>query len=423
MTLAHRSSGGPPELDVLQAGLVDTRLGHTSVVVEGAPGVGKTRLVEQFVSIATSEGTFVVWGTCYEGTAAPSWWPWLGILTSIVEAAPSSAGPGLDQLLQPSPDDTPTVSPTRRFELHEAVRRTLTDVAAQRPLVVVLDDVQWADETSTELLAHLTRTLGDAPVLVVVLLREPDIGRSNPVTHVLGALARHPAARRIALRGLPEDEIAELVAATTGTAVSVALVDAINHRAEGNPFFAIELVRDHFERGGDERREPAPGTVPASLADVVRQRLDRLPPATRSLLQVAAVIGPDVESSLLLRAADRGADAFDDLEPAFSNRFLDEVADSPGQFRFTHTLFREVLVNEITTLREARLHLRVADAIEARPERSDNDVEILAEHLYAARSLGVGARATVALATPLPWRSGAPRTPPPRSTSPDRRSS
>ena len=122
----------------------------------------------------------------------------------------------------------------------------------------------------------------------------------------------------------------------------------------------------------------------------MRQRLDRLTPAARDLLHIAAVIGRDIDSSLLLRAAGRGADAFDDLEPAFSHRFLDEVGDSPGWFRFTHALVREVLVNEITTLHEARLHLRVADAIEARSDLSDSDIEILAEHLYAARSLGVG---------------------------------
>jgi DNA-binding SARP family transcriptional activator/tetratricopeptide (TPR) repeat protein len=388
--------GRQDELQVLTSALEHARHGHTSVVIEGVPGIGKTRLVEEFAADAARQGATVAWGGCYEGSAAPSWWPWLAILESIVDTSSSSAGRGLDELLHPSTGASVDVSPSRRFELHEAVRHALTEAARGRTLVVVLDDLQWADEASLELLGHLTRTLGEAPVLLVVTLRDLEIGRSDSVTHTLGVLARGPASTRIRLSGLDDAEIALLLDIAAGTSLPVEQATAINARAEGNPFYAIELVRD-LQEGGTAPIDGANCTLPAGLADVVRQRLDRLTPAARELLHLAAVIGRDVDSSLLLRAAGRGADAFDDLEPAFSHRFLDEVGESPGWFRFTHALVREVLVDEITTLHEARLHLRVADAIEARPDLSDSDSEILAEHLYAARSLGVGYRAAVAL--------------------------
>jgi tetratricopeptide (TPR) repeat protein len=213
---------------------------------------------------------------------------------------------------------------------------------------------------------------------------------------VLGVLSRRPPVRRIHLRGLADTEIASVLADAAGAELPEELTATINRRAEGNPFFALELAR-HFHEGDMVPEQLATCSVPASLADVVRQRLDLLPAPARELLRVAAVIGRDVDSTLLLRAAGRDVDAFDDLEPAFAQRFLDEVPASPGYFRFTHALVRDVLINEITALQESRLHLRVADALEARAELSDSETERVAEHLFAARSLGVGGRAAIAL--------------------------
>jgi DNA-binding SARP family transcriptional activator/tetratricopeptide (TPR) repeat protein len=389
--------GRTSEFEVLSEALAGVGRGCSSVIIEGAPGIGKTRLVEEFGRAAAGAGVKVVSGSGYEGSAAPSWWPWLNILDSILEFAPGAICRELDELLHPSSEGAAEVSPSRRFELHEAVRRALELAAHDGPLVVVLDDLQWFDEASLELLSHLARTPGDAPVLFVAMLRELEIGTTDSVTQALGVLSRRTATRRIHLDGLGESEIAALLKAAVGVDLPPEVAKAINGRAEGNPFYAVELARNFHESGLSEPERMAAAAVPASLADVVRERLDRLPGSTRQLLHVAAVIGREVDSSLLLRAAGRGPEAFDDLEPAFAHRFLDEVPTSPGVFRFTHALVREVLIDEITTLREARLHLRIADALEARPEMSDSDREILAEHLYAARSVGVASRAAAAL--------------------------
>jgi DNA-binding SARP family transcriptional activator/tetratricopeptide (TPR) repeat protein len=387
--------GRKTELETLAAALDEAAVGQASVIVEGAPGVGKTRLLEAFTSAAGDVGAMTAWGTGYEGSAAPPWWPWLRILEAIVDMVPTASCEALERLLHPS-DEGAVVSAGLRFELHEAVRRALSLAAADRRLVIVLDDLQWADEASLELLAHLSRTVEQERILFVVGLRDLEIGLSNPVTRVLGELSRRRNSRRIQLGPLTGAEIAALLSDEAGVDLPDEVATAINRRAEGNAFFALELWRDYHDRGFSPEQS-LPCTVPAALADVVRQRLDRLPAATRDLLHVAAVIGRNVDSALLLRAAAREADAFDDLEPAFAHRFLDEEASSPGHFRFVHPLVRDVLLNEITTLQEARLHLRVADALEQRAGMSDAEAEIVAEHLYAARSLGVGSRAAVAL--------------------------
>jgi DNA-binding SARP family transcriptional activator len=388
--------GRTTELETLAAALDDAALGQASVIVEGAPGIGKTRLLEAFITAAGDAGAVTVWGTGYEGSSAPPWWPWLRILEAVVDMVPDANCEALERLLHPSSDEGAAVSPGFRFELHEAVRRALSLAAADHRLVVVLDDLQWADEASLELLAHLSRTVEQEPILFVVGLRDLEIGLSNSVTRVLGELSRRRNCHRIHLDPLTGGEIATLLSDEAGVDIPDEVATAINRRAEGNAFFALELWRDFQDRGLSPEQS-MPCTVPAALADVVRQHLDRLPGATRDLLHVAAVIGRDVDSALLLRAAARQVDAFDDLEPAFAHRFLDQEASSPGHFRFVHPLVRDVLLNEITTLQEARLHLRVADALEQRAGMSDTEAEIVSEHLYAARSLGVGFRAAVAL--------------------------
>jgi tetratricopeptide (TPR) repeat protein len=165
----------------------------------------------------------------------------------------------------------------------------------------------------------------------------------------------------------------------------------VHGRAEGNPFYAIELARLLGEEGAHHAE------VPGSVGDVIRRRLARLPEGTVDLLGVAAVVGRDVDLADLARAAGSDpAAVLEGVEPAVVHRLLVEVADAPGRLRFSHALVREVLLEDLTSLRRARLHLAVADAIDARGAGID-DAEIVAEHLWRAVPVGVGARAADAL--------------------------
>ncbi len=390
------------ELRQAVAALDEARTVARVVLVEGEPGIGKTRLLEELTAEARRRGAVVHWGYAFEGGATPAFWPWLPVVRALVARGGSaSAAPELTTLLER--DDSGDAGPAdrTRFRVLEAVNALLSDAAAETPLVVVLDDLQWADLPSLELLMYAARELGDRPVLLAGTVRELEVGRNDAVVEALATLSRVPSTRRVTLRGLSHLQTAELVRAAAGRDLEPDVVAAIQDRAEGNPFFATELA--HLV---EAEREPdlslgavsAGGDVPSSVRDVVRRRTALLPEPTVRLLQVAAVVGREVELDLLVRAADRDVEAvLDDLDPAIVHRLLAPLADRPGTFRFSHALVREVVADDVSSLRRARIHVRVADALEATAGDRDDAAEILAEHLWAAAPVGVGRRAAAAL--------------------------
>jgi DNA-binding SARP family transcriptional activator len=390
---ADRLVGRGTELARLLEALEEASKCLRVALIEGEPGIGKTRLAEEVAAEATRRGAMVLWGRSFEGGAAPALWPWLPPLRALVAAlpAPADVAPELGTLLSPAavPGGEATAVQVARFALVEAVADLLARSAAVRPVVLVLDDLQWADVESLELLTSMVGRLADAPLLIVGTVRELEVGRNDTVVSTLAALTRSTGARRLQLRGLDSTATDALVVQTAGDAVDPAAAASIHARAEGNPFFTTELARLLASGHG----LPA-GDVPSGVRDVVRQRLGLLPERTVDLLRVAAVIGRDVDLGLLATAAGCDLDAcLDDLEPAMLHRLLVAVPDQPGAHRFAHALVREVVVDDISSLRRARLHLRVADAL----DDVDDNAEILAEHLWQAVPIGVAARAAGAL--------------------------
>ncbi|HEX6597271.1 MAG TPA: BTAD domain-containing putative transcriptional regulator, partial [Acidimicrobiales bacterium] len=388
---AHRRPsliGRDPELAQLVAALDESAADARFVVLEGEPGIGKTRLAEELRSIASERGALAVWGRSDEGGAAPALWPWLPPLRALAERA-GDAPATLTELLAGEAPTAAGQAEALQFERFEAMAGLLADVARRQPVVVLLDDLQWADATSMELLAFLAAAARLGPgVLVVCTMRQLEVGRNDAVTSALAAVARRPGSRRLQLRGLAPTATAAVLDATADRRIPPAVAAVIHSRAEGNPFYAIELSRLVDDEGGFR------GEVPGSVGDVIRRRLTRLPTETVDVLGASAVVGRDVELDLLERAA--GRDVLDALEPAVVHRLLVEVPEQPGSLRFSHALVREVLLEDMTSLRRARLHLKVADAIEARGA-GVNDAEILAEHLWRAAPVGVARRAAEAL--------------------------
>jgi DNA-binding SARP family transcriptional activator len=380
--------GRRPEWDELLAALDEAAHDGRIVVVEGEPGIGKTRLVEELRAHVAAQGGSAVWGRSDEGGAAPALWPWLAPLRALAATVPDvpaqlgellSGGAGGDQAQA-------VQAQAIQYERFDAVADVLTVAGEARPVAVLLDDLQWADAASLELLGHLAGRL-PAGILVVATMRRLEVGRNDAVTDVLATIARRPGSRRLRLGGLAPTATAEIL----GRDVNPAVATAIHDRAEGNPFYALELAR-LLDEEGDLR-----GEVPATVGDVIRRRLTRLPAPTLELLGVGAVVGRDIEIELLARAAALDLDqTLDALDPAVAHRLLVEVDDRPGHLRFSHALVREVLVDDMTSLRRARVHLKVAEAIEARGAGVD-DVEILADHLWRAAPVGVGKRAAAAL--------------------------
>jgi DNA-binding SARP family transcriptional activator len=381
--------GRDSELAALVAALDESASDARFVVIEGEPGIGKTRLADELRELAEARGAVAVWGRSDEGGAAPALWPWLPPLRTLATQSPS-VPPAVSHLLSGAAPAGAGQERAAQFERFEAVAALLDGVAAARPVVVLLDDLQWADPTSLELLSFLAGRLRRG-VFVAGTMRQLEVGRNDSVTDALAAIARRPGSRRLHLRGLTPSATATVLESATDNAVAASVAATIHARAEGNPFYAIELSRLVDEEGG------IAGEVPATVGDVVRRRLARLPQDTVDLLGVSAVVGRDVEMGLLARAADRTFDqVLDGLEPAVVHRLLVEVPELPSVLRFSHALVREVVLDDMTSLRRARLHLKVADAIESGGAGVD-DAEILAEHLWRAAPVGVGLRAADAL--------------------------
>ncbi|MHB1138670.1 MAG: ATP-binding protein [Microthrixaceae bacterium] len=347
------------------------------------------------MSVAARSDATVVWGRALESGAAPAYWPWLNVLRMLRSACPDLTNAALDQLLDVA-DATPVAQAmSESSRLLDGVLRLVEACSGDRPLVVVLEDVQWADAESLELATHVVSGLTSGSVLVVVTLRDGEEAGADPVLSLLSAASRRGGVR-LRLDGLAADDTAALLAQVSGGAVDDAVARLVHERVEGNPFYAIELQRLLDAEGLAEVADVAARAVPVGVRDVVRQRLARLPEPTLGLLEIAAVAGREVDVELISEASGRELDVcLDDLEVALRYRLLAEAA-SGFELRFSHALVREVVVDQLSALRRARTHLAIADAIVARG-RDQEAAEILAEHLWAAVPIGAGNRAAQAM--------------------------
>ncbi len=396
--------GREAERRSLDEALAAAEQGRTQwVLIEGEPGIGKTRLMEHVAESASERGFDVLWGRSYESGATPSFWPWLGALRGAVEAArplPAATQQLIDRLLTPASDEefTPPVDASR-FRLFEAIALLFERASKRRPLMIALDDLQWADPASLEQIEFMTGHVIGSRIMVTGTVRELEIGRNDAVVQALASVSRRPSMRRLVLRGVNRTDSTEIVRQAIGDA-SPAVIEAIHQRAEGNPFFIGELSRLlAAETDLSEAQVVRRAGVPVGVRDVVHRRLGSVPAATAELIQMMATIGRETHLGLLSRAAGVTMDrCIDDIDPALVNRLVVELPDAPGVVKFSHALVREVVLADLSLLRRARLHLRVADAMEQGGRLlSDDEAELFAEHLWQAVSLGVEARAATAL--------------------------
>ncbi|SEP28283.1 AfsR/SARP family transcriptional regulator [Trujillonella endophytica] len=337
------------------------------VVVGGEAGIGKTRLAEATAEVARAAGWAVAWSRCADDAGAPALWPW----TQVLEAL------GQERLSPIAESDADAA----RFRLFEDLSGRLSDAAARQPLLVVLDDLQGADTTSVQLLSLVTRHLPRLPMLVLVTVR--DVGEELPaaVADCLARLGREPVASRLRLEGLDSAEVAALLDAQLGSTGDPALATAVHDRTAGNPFFVVELTR-WMAGAQDPRRVP----VPPSIGAVLQSRLDRLPPGTRSVLELAALAGREVTLDLLEGAGTPAEEALAALDSAMALGLVVQ-AEGPWSWRFAHALVQEVLADGLGVLQRARLHARLGAALELRRTGGageDTLIERLAHHFVLA---------------------------------------
>jgi RecA/RadA recombinase len=365
------------------------------VLLAGEAGMGKTALASEAVAYAKAQGAAAVWGACWEGDGAPGYWPWIQIVRGLVR---DGGGPG-EALLAEFTGATEARGgilgdeAAARFRTYDAAATYLRGRAAQRPLVMVLDDLHWADLSSLRLLVFLARQLHDAAALVIGTYRDVEVAAGDhPARPLLAELAGQ--AELLQLTGLTAGEVGQLLEMVCGERPPAALIRAVHDRTAGNPFFAQQIARLLVSGGVPLDRAPVTG-VPPAVRDVLARRLARLPREVVDLLAVAAVAG--TRFSVAAVAAVAGAPievAVPLADSAVQAAVLEH--DQPGHARFSHDLFRDVLYDGLPGARRSALHLAVAELLEQQAAPATSAAEI-AHHRGAALPRGDRDRAIAAL--------------------------
>ncbi len=396
--------GREEQLAVLAETFAGAAGGHGRLVlVAGEPGIGKTRLAEEAARRAAERGVRVAWGRCYEGEGAPAFWPWVQVARELLSGVAADelggmlgwAGAELSQLLPELKDLVPGLEPPpvvelqeARFRLYRAVTALLHRLAEGGPLLVVLDDLHWADVASLRLLVFLTAELRTTRLVVLGTYREPEVAAGQPLAETLGALAREPVVERMALAGLGEADMARLVANAAGTWPVQRLARAVRERTAGNPFFVTELLRLLRSEGklAGDVTAAARRAIPVGVRDVLRRRLGRLPEQTNAVLLVGAVAGGGFDLDLVEAVTQLEEErALDAVEAAVLAGLVVEDERSPGRYGFAHALVRETIYQQLSRARRARLHARVGEALVGLRGADDPDrVLQVADHFWAA---------------------------------------
>ena len=372
---------------------VDAAVGGAGgvVLLAGEAGMGKTALASEAVTYAKSRGAAAVWGTCWEGDGAPGFWPWIQVMRALAADADGADEAVLAGLTGVSAERVGGLGDESaiRFRTYDLAATYLRSRAAQRPLVVALDDLHWADVSSLRLLVFLARQLHDAAALVIGMYRDVEVtAGDHPARPLLAELAGQ--AELIRLTGLAADEVGQLIEKVCGEHPPTPLIQAVHDRTAGNPFFAQQIARLLAAQGVPLDRAQVTG-VPPAVGDVLARRLARLPGKVVDLLAVASVVGRrfPVETVAAISGVPAEA-AVRLLDSAVRAAVLEH--DEPGRLRFSHDLFRDVLYDGLPAARRSALHLTVAELLERHTAAAE-----IAYHRSVAWPLGDRERAITAL--------------------------
>jgi eukaryotic-like serine/threonine-protein kinase len=358
------------------------------VAIAGEPGIGKTQLAELGAEKATELGIPSVWGYCHEGETAPPFWPFVQVFRgalrpSVGSGAARTAVDGILAALTPERSPAGWGGDASGYRLLDGVARALQTITEEGPLLLVLDDVQWADAASFRLLAYLAPEIARMPLVILVTVRNTEgVASDARLAQVLG----HRQCEHIELDRLTAAEVAQYTELWLGRPASD-VSEAVFATSAGNPFFMVELLRP-FRNSDPPAVDELVLTGP--VLDIVRQRLRTLGPHATRLLSAAAVIGSDFDLGVLGYVAELDArNLVDTLETPRKTSAILASSGRPGHFVFGHDLIRSVLLEDLPTSERARLHLRAAEVLERRHPVGDGIPRPeLVHHLLSAMPLG-----------------------------------
>src|SRR5260221_2586101 len=383
MPLSPASWGNPfvaraRELEALKDAFASSRAGGGKLVVlTGEGGIGQSRFVEHYTSWLCPDGAATLWWSCNEDPDVAAYWQWLRIIEAHAERRDDAAllgelGAGaadivplvpklsarLPQFARPTALDPPEA----RLRLFDGLRTFLRNAARACPLVIVLDDLHWADDASLAFLEHLARDVSELNVLLVLAYRDLDLVDGSQVASRIGTIVRY--GKRLPLAGLDEPEVGTLMEGICGRAPPKRLVAEVHDRTSGNPFFVDQMSRWIGSQGSWDHVDLDRLHIPTEVRAVVRGRLVRLTEAAREVLSIAAVIGRTFELDVLCGVTEKSTDALLGLLHApMLARIVEKAPDAPREYGFTHALIRETLYDDLPPLDRARTHERTARAV------------------------------------------------------------
>ena len=375
--------GREAELDRLNVALQGSVSGAGRVaLLVGESGIGKTRTAEEFSSRASAEGVATLWGSCYEDDGAPPYWPWVQVIREFLRttdnnairmtmrsgaSAIASIVPEAAEMLDGLPCLEPLNDPeSERFRIFDTIATFLRNRASFSPLLLVLDDLHWADESSLSLLRFVASGIDETRLLVIGTYQDVEFEPAHPLHRTLAELARHRLSERILLQGLERDAVKRYVTRVLGGNGISRLSGPVFAQSEGNPLFMSHIVRQLV----GEQETPTERLVcqiPAEIREVVGRSVSSLSGDGIRVLRTASVIGREFGLDLLeLLFEDLSGDRLlDVLEEALRARVVVETFGAAGTFQYRHTLIRQTISAELSQARKARLHARIAKAMEA----------------------------------------------------------
>jgi eukaryotic-like serine/threonine-protein kinase len=371
------------------------------IMVTGEPGIGKSRLMEEFASLLADQGWRVLTGRCWEHGGAPAYWPWIQVVRAAgsefeeYKPAPADTG-GRSGTAGRPPAPTSADPESDRFRLFDGVAGFLMKVADDRRLLVVLDDLHAADAPSLLLLRFLAQTIAGERIVLLGAYREAE-QRVHELAELFAELAR--VGHRIPLRGLSRPEVGTYISRVAGRAPPEALVVRVHDVTAGNPFFVGEVVRVLLADASlADASEPMVDPVlrlPEEVQALIRRRVAGLETETIANLRVAAVIGREFELRVLHRVSrlsvGRLADA---MSAAVRAGILAEDVSVPGRYAFTHDLVRETLYQDMPAARRLALHRTIGLVLQALFEDDlEPHLAELAHHFTQSAPLGDAALA------------------------------
>jgi DNA-binding CsgD family transcriptional regulator/tetratricopeptide (TPR) repeat protein len=386
--------GRQSELATLEAAFQGATAGTPAVMlVAGESGVGKSRLVAELSARVANQGALVLTGECVELSEGEI--PFAPVVSALRRFAKDDDegivdgvfGTWTGTLMGP---DSLALGSTGQARLFELLLGVFEQLAAKQPLMVVIEDLHWADRSTRDLLLFIAHSLRDERVLFVITYRSDELHRRHPLRPFLVQLAAIQSVARVELGRLSRDQVCEQLERIVGERTDATLTEAIYARSEGNPLFTEELVAARSTHTAD--------TLPDTLRDALLQRVDDLPPPAQQVVRVAAAAGRRAQHDLLAAVVDLPeADLLEALREAVGGHVLVEAADEQS-YEFRHALLREAVYGDLLPGERSKLHIELAEAMAANPGLAGQEATVSAElayHWYAAHQLGRALRASI----------------------------